>query len=206
MKSSKVSSIEDYRDPLAKVWIKHQAQNVPMMPTPMGMQPTAYIRNSRADKPHGKVSAIDVKSVNDGETLAMILTWEGVSPEGGDFPDAVAIAFPIKGNPALVLMGSKDDPIHILHWKAHKGVRSMVANGIGLSDKGPEFKISSKAVEDGKRWTVVITRPLGVGAGVAPVVPGKETKVGFALWSGANDERAGLKAFSIDWIPLSVEA
>ena len=34
---------------------------------------------------------------------------------------------------------------------------------------------------------------------------GKKTGVGFALWRGANDERAGIKAFSIDWAELELE-
>jgi DMSO reductase family type II enzyme heme b subunit len=204
--SKRIASIKDFMNPMAPGWHQQQVETVKMMPTPMAMQPTAYIRNSRAGMPHGQTGQIEVSSVHDGETLAVNLSWEGVSPKGGDFPDAIAVAFPLKGNPVLIMMGSKTDPIHILHWKAGKGVKSIVAQGIGLSEKGPEFRIASEAVEDGNRWRVVISRILGTGGGIAPVTPGVDTKIGFALWSGANDERAGLKAFSIDWIPFAVEA
>lgn len=206
MRSSRVSSIERYRNPKYSGWEKVGAESVGMIPTPMGMQPTAYIRNSRADMPHGTVGTLELASVHDGETLAIYLSWEGVSPEGGDFPDAAAIAFPVKGNPVLFMMGSKDAPLHILHWKANKGVKSMMAEGIGLSDPGPTLKVSSQAETIGNRWQVVLTRVLGKGAGVAPVVPGEDTKAGFAVWMGENDERAGLKAVSMDWVPLAIEA
>ena len=55
-------------------------------------------------------------------------------------------------------------------------------------------------------WQVVFTRVLGHGAGVAPLLAGKKTGIGFALWRGANDERAGIKAFSIDWTELALDA
>lgn len=206
MKSTRVSTIDSYRDPMFSGWSKQQVENVKLMPTPMGMQPTAYIRNSRADMPHGQIAEMQVASVHDGDTLAIYLSWEGVSPEGGDFPDAAAVAFPVKGNPILIMMGAKDAPLHLLHWKANKGVVSKMAAGIGFSDPGPALKISSKARAEGNRWHLVLTRALGKGTGIAPVYPGIETKVGFALWKGENDERAGLKAFSIDWAPFTVDA
>jgi len=172
----------------------------------MGMQPTAYIRNSRKDIPHGTVSELRTASVHDGQTLAVYLTWNGVSPPGGDFPDAVAVAFPVRGEPVLFMMGSKDAPLHILLWKANKGVKSMQATGIGFSDPGPVLNIGSMAEAEGNTWHVVVTRVLGKGVDIAPVVAGQETKVGFAVWYGANDERAGLKAISTDWVPFVLEA
>jgi hypothetical protein len=30
--------------------------------------------------------------------------------------------------------------------------------------------------------------------------------VGFAVWQGANQERGGLKAVTLDWEPLEIEA
>lgn len=206
MKCNKVASIDKYRDPMFSGWSGFAPEAVKMMPTPMGMQPTAYIRNSRADISHGKIGEIQAASVHDGETLAIYLMWKGVSPEGGDFPDGAAVAFPVQGEPVLIMMGSKEAPLHILLWKANKGVKSMKAAGIGLSDPGPSIKISSQAKADGDTWHVVLTRVLGKGTGIAPVYPGIETKVGFAVWYGANDERAGLKAFSVDWIPFAVDA
>lgn len=206
MKSIRVSSIEAYRDSSFAGWSDIERTRVKMMPSPMAMQPTAYIRNSRADKAHGEVQEIEVASAQDGDTLAVFLTWQGVSPNDRDFPDAAAVAWPVRGEPVLIMMGSKDAPLHILHWKAGKGVKSMVAAGIGLSDPGPQLKLSSQAHSDANRWYLVVTRPLGTGESISTLGPGIETKVGFAIWSGANDERAGLKAFSIDWIPFLIDA
>jgi DMSO reductase family type II enzyme heme b subunit len=52
----------------------------------------------------------------------------------------------------------------------------------------------------------VISRPLGIGKDIAPLAAGKKTGIGFAVWRGANDERAGIKAFSIDWVELTLDA
>jgi hypothetical protein len=47
---------------------------------------------------------------------------------------------------------------------------------------------------------------LGLGDDVAPLVAGEKTGIGFALWEGANEERAGIKAFSVDWLDLTLDA
>jgi DMSO reductase family type II enzyme heme b subunit len=104
-------------------------------------------------------------------------------------------------------MGAPDAPIHILRWQANKeGLRSILATGIGQSQPGPSLKTGAQAKAEGDAWSVVITRALGHGGEVAPLAAGKKTGIGFALWRGGNDERAGIKAFSIDWADLALDA
>ena len=56
-------------------------------------------------------------------------------------------------------------------------------------------------------WAVVIARPLAVrGDAAVPLAPGQKGKVGFAVWQGSDRERAGLKAVTLDWQPLEIEA
>jgi complex iron-sulfur molybdoenzyme family reductase subunit gamma len=171
------------------------------------MQPTEYIRNSWAQRTYGAAKSLKVASVHDGHTWAIRTTWQGVSPAGKDFPDALAIAMPVRGKPALMLMGAADAPIHYLRWAANKeGIRSIIATGIGQSVPGPKIKGSSNGMAADNIWNVVVTRPLGSGQEVAPLLAGKKTQIGFAVWYGANDERAGIKAFSIDWADLVLDA
>lgn len=66
---------------------------------------------------------VEVQAIHDGAWLAFKLTWKADSKnEGGktgQYSDAVAIQFPMKeGTPPLVFMGSKGDPVYILHWRA----------------------------------------------------------------------------------------
>jgi len=67
---------------------------------------------------------VKVQAVHDGKTIAFRLTWADseLSAAGrlGEFSDAAAIQFPA-GNgeaPPVVMMGSKDHPVHIFHWRA----------------------------------------------------------------------------------------
>jgi DMSO reductase family type II enzyme heme b subunit len=134
-------------------------------------------------------------------------TWSGGALGGTDFPDAFAVAMPVKGKPALALMGSVDAPIYILRWQANKeGVQLVSATGIGQSAPGAQIKAGVQVRKVGDEWSVVITRALGAGQGVAPLQAGKKTQIGFAVWNGGNDERAGIKAFSIDWAELVLDA
>lgn len=207
MRSYRVAALGPYLKPGGAEWAKVQQEEIKLMPTPLAMQPTAYIRNSWEGKPYGQAQSLRVASVHDGATLALFARWTGISPSGKDFPDALAIALPVSGKPALATMGAPDAPIHFLRWQANKsGVRSILANGIGQSRPGADIKAGAQALAEGDAWSVVITRALGHGKEVAPLAPGKKTGVGFAVWMGGNDERAGIKAFSIDWAELALDA
>lgn len=207
MKSKRVANIKDYLSPTGPAWGKLAEEEIPLVPTPLGMQPTEYIRKSWEGKSYGNAKSLHVASVHDGSTWAIRASWNGVSPAGKDFPDALALAFPVSGKPVLALMGAADAPIHYLRWAANKeGVMSLIATGIGLSRPGTVIKSSAHSQATGDRWSVVITRALGTGKDVAPLTSGKKTQIGFAVWNGGNDERAGIKAFSIDWAELALDA
>lgn len=67
--------------------------------------------------------AVRIQAVHDGTRVAFRLRWK--DPERseaghlGEFSDALALEFPVKdGPPTLVMMGMKDNPVHIFHWRA----------------------------------------------------------------------------------------
>lgn len=214
METQRVESIEDYLSPASAHWARVRTTQVDMIPTPLQMQPTDYIRNSWEKKPYGQTQKIIVASVHDGETWALRASWTGKKQTPGEiidslafFPDAFAIALPVRNRPVLALMGDKDAPIHYLRWSADKKEAvSMIATGIGSSRPGPKLDSSVQVVADGTTWHLVIARPLDGGKDAAPLATGKTTGVGFALWRGENQERAGIKAFSIDWTELELES
>lgn len=207
MRSQRVANISDYLAPGGPAWERVAADEVRLMPTPLPMQPTPYIRNSWENRPYGAAKSLHAASVHDGETWAIRVTWQGVSPAGTDFPDALVIAMPVSGKPALITMGGDGAPVHYLRWAANKEkLQFIVATGIGSSRTGAKVKGTAQGEASGDTWNVVITRALAYGKDVAPLVAGKKTQIGFAVWRGANDERAGIKAFSIDWAELALDA
>lgn len=70
-----------------------------------------------------ETSLINVSSVHDGKWIAFRLKWKdseiSESEKLATFSDAVAMQFPIKNNeqPPPIMMGGKDDPVHLFHWK-----------------------------------------------------------------------------------------
>jgi len=189
-------------------WARVGMTAVTMMPTPLAMQPTAYIRNSWAGREYGQEASLEVQSVHDGKTWCLRSTWTASHPGKvtTNFPDALAIALPVRNSPVLALMGAVDAPIHYLRWSSDKkGVLSLLATGIGLSAPGPELKRDAQVATAGSLRHVVIARAMGAGDDVAPLFAGKRTGIGFALWQGVNDERAGIKAFSVDWMELALD-
>ncbi|HMM78199.1 MAG TPA: hypothetical protein PJ986_21060 [Gammaproteobacteria bacterium] len=207
MISHRIAAIADYLSPVAAGWRDVSGEQVPLMPAPLAMQPTEYVRKSWERKPYGQIRALGVASVHDGRACAIRLSWSGVAAAGSDFPDAVALALPVRGSPALALMGAADAPIHILRWQSNReGLRSLLATGIGSSRPGPEIECGASAQADGSTWQIVVTRVLGAAEDAAPLLAGNRTRIGFAVWQGGNDERAGIKAFSIDWQDLILDA
>lgn len=103
-------------DPAAAVWKSAPAPlSVPLMAQPM-VTPRPEATTT---------SEVKVQAVHDGTRIAFRLTWkddDGVDEAGvlGTFSDAAAIQFPLKASdtPPPVMMGAKDLPVHIYHWRA----------------------------------------------------------------------------------------
>jgi len=200
--------ISRYLAPASEHWSRIESTRIAMVPTPLAMQPTAHVRNNWAGRSYGETSGVDVASVHDGETWAIRIGWiAGPTKAGAEFPDAVAVALPVERDAVLALMGTAEARIQYLHWQSRgKGARSVIAGGIGHSAPGPEVKQTAQAAAKADVLQVVITRALGTGNDIAPLVAGGDTGIGFAVWRGANDERGGIKAFSGNWTELELDA
>ncbi len=210
MRAVKVSSVPDYADPAFTGWQVVSPEDVEMVPAPLGLQPTDHIRVNWEDRPYGEVESISARVVHDGDAIAVQMSWADEKPSTGageGFPDGAAIAFPVRGEPVLMQMGSADSPMHFVQWQASKKeARSVVAKGIGSSVPGQPVGEKVQGSWTGGRWSVVFMRALAGEGLSANLVAGKETQIGFAVWNGSNEERAGIKAVSTDWTKLSLEA
>ncbi len=210
MRSIRVSAAADYAATTAPGWQSVPAESVELVPAPMEMQPNGFIQAQYRNHEYGKTPFVEAQSVHDGTTLAVRLRWPAEKPFNGGregFPDGAAIAFPVKGEPALWTMGTDDEPVQFIQWRALKNeVRSVVAWGIGSSLPGTAVSEAVTAGWSQGHWTIVMLRTLAGGPEAATLEPGSATQIGFAVWNGSNDERAGLKAVSVDWTPLEIDA
>lgn len=208
MRCKRVSKVQIAPD--AVEWAGSAHESIEMTATPLAMQSTDYIQNSWAEKAYGRISPLDVSALHDGAMLAVRISWTAVGGTNKDFPDAVACAIPVVGDPALVLMGTPEAPIHILHWQASRdgkeSLRSVLASGIGSSRPGPDIKRQVAVRRNGNHLDVVIARGLEIDGEAAPVKAGGSVNIGFAVWDGGNEERAGIKAISVDWMKLALDA
>jgi hypothetical protein len=101
-------------DPKSTIWASVPSVNVTLMAQPMvAPRPETTTTN-----------AMKVQAITDGKNIAFRLSWKDteVSEAGplGKFSDAAAIEFPVKlgDTPPPVMMGAKDNPVHIFHWRA----------------------------------------------------------------------------------------
>ena len=79
-----------------------------------------------------------------------------------------------------------------------KPVQDLIAEGPGTLRPAGTSVSDGKGRHDGKRWTVLISRPLPNG-----VAPGGRTQIAFAVWQGAENE-VGARKMRTPWIPLAI--
>ncbi len=101
-------------DPKAAYWDAAEKSDVSLMGQPMVVPRPATTTTG----------LVTVQAVHDGKRIAFRLTWAdpGLNEAGrlGEYSDAAAIQFPANdtGSVPLVMMGSKDNGVHIFHWRA----------------------------------------------------------------------------------------
>ncbi len=209
MRAQKVNKIADYSDPAAQLWSGVEATEIELVPAPLGLQPTDHIQVMWEDRPYGAVEKAALRAVHDGSNIALQMTWADPQPSTGageSFPDGAALAFPVRGEPELMQMGSAEAPMQFIQWQASKKeARSVLAKGIGTTVPGVPVDEAAKGTWSGGSWTVAFTRRLAGEGESANLVPGSTTQIGIAVWNGTNEERAGIKAVSPDWTALTLD-
>jgi DMSO reductase family type II enzyme heme b subunit len=105
-------------------------------------------------------------------------------------------------------MGSPREPVNAWYWRPDlEEPYSVTAQGTGTTRRTADPDLSATGAHSGGEWRVVIRRRLSsAAADYVNLGPGDTGKVAFAVWQGANQERGGLKATSLDWEPLEIEA
>lgn len=123
MKAPRVPDIDDYCSPRAGGWSQIPGTRIQLMPAPLPMQPTEYVRRSWAGRPYGQTAALEVASVHDGRNLAVRIVWENSAAESAVFPDALAIALPVRDVAPLIRKRHTEHRLVIARGEWH-GARS----------------------------------------------------------------------------------
>ena len=206
---------QELDDPAAEVWRAVPEETIALIQAPPAMQPTRYITTKWQNQAYGQTKAVAVKAVHNAQEIAFRLEWQDPTKneqraENTDFPDAVALLFPLSDN-APLFMGAEGAPVNLWYWRADHPTRarSDIATGIGTSRIMEGESLSARSAHQDGRWSVVIRRALQVPADAMSAIqftPGQALRTAFAVWEGGNQERAGIKAFSPAWLDLNLEA
>jgi dimethylsulfide dehydrogenase subunit gamma/complex iron-sulfur molybdoenzyme family reductase subunit gamma len=185
---------EDAASPDAAAWARVPAVRVPLQPAFPGHP---YISGTPV------TAEIDVQALRAGRNLHLRLAWRDATADAemrdtARFADAVAVQFPVNGRADTTpFMGDARRPVHIWHWRADGRTQQLLARGFGTAAPLPAGALRAQARRTQAGWAVVLTRPLRARTGN---LEGRRTMpIAFAAWDGANGERDGFKAVTLEW-------
>lgn len=182
-------------------WEGLDLTSIALTPTPLESQPSSYVQVSWGNRKRGNVAGVDVKALYTGDDIAISLRWHQPVPsrsinDYNAFADGCAVLFPDDGKHAdIATMGSAAAPVAGWYWRAGMAEPFEIsAHGIGTVERSNEHNLRSAARWSDDYWHVVLMRNLDLPH---PKLRGVfEVPVAFAIWCGAQDERAGLKSYS----------
>lgn len=199
-------------------WSTAQPLKLNLIPTPLGRQPSEYLKYAQDPTLVGRIHEVLVRSVHNNSEIFFYLTWndehqDNAMTEEHPFVDAAGIIMPMhKDAPhtIMVTMGSPAYPVNVWNWRADEPEkpRNVTARGLGTTVTSKKSFLFSKAEWSNGRWNVVVGRTLALPEQKDEAVqlkPGITSLVSFAVWDGGNRERAGIKAFCPCQIELIIE-
>lgn len=183
--------------PRATDWDSVPEVKLPLKPTPLEAQPSAYVQKAWQGRRRGNIGSVSVKALAVDGRLLVRLQWAAADPrqsinDYNVYADACALLFPSNGKDAeLSTMGSADRPVTAWYWRAGAEAPFLgTARGLGTLTREKEHGLQASSEWLGGQWQVVLAGPSGA------------SKIGIAVWSGAAGERAGLKSHTPSWHDL----
>ena len=183
--------------PVDPVWNRVPAVAVATVATPQGMQTSEYIKKTYRDGEWGNIHQLSVKGWQTRHSLNLLLEFTSASDSrqllGPDhFLDRVAVFFPSDKHTLFMTMGSPESPGILWSWRADGKAEVLEARGAGTIKALSAEGLKVQAERNGGAWKVLMSGPQVL----------VERRFALAVWSGAHQERGGLKAFSPQWVEL----
>lgn len=202
VRALKVATAADAADPNGAIWAKAPSVTVPLQPAPLVHKAVSGI---------AATARVTVRAVRTRDALFIRLAWQDRTEDRragdpGSFADGAAVQFALDGqSTTTILMGNPGGRVNIWYWTAGGRVESLLAEGFGTATRAPVQDVSGKGVHAGGTWTVVLSRSLKTEAedGIRLEGP-RAIPMAVAVWDGANRERDGFKAVSMEWHTLEV--
>jgi DMSO reductase family type II enzyme heme b subunit len=199
-------------DPAAADWASATEETVTLDPTPWASQPTEYTMNASRDRPFGLTGQLRVAAAHNGEALFFRLSWQDETRDDSiddtdRYTDGAGVLFPVRSDAPLLTMGTPERGVNAWYWRSDlEEPLSVTATGLGTTVRQSNVSLAAAASYGNGGWQVVISRPFSArGDEEVALMPGQTTKAGFAIWQGSNQERAGIKAATLEWQPLEIQ-
>jgi len=200
-------------DPAGSEWQGAPAARLSLDPTPLISQPSVYVQAKWESTDYGTTGNLSVQALHNDNGIFFRLQWADATEDDdirdtNQFTDAAAVLFPVKEDASLSSMGSPDQPVNAWYWRPDMETPfSVTSMGTGSTRRTVDPSLRGNGAYTGDAWAVVIGRALqSAGDGYVQLAAGETAKVAFAVWEGSNEERAGLKAVTLEWQPLELEA
>ena len=199
-------------DPAGSDWRNAPVTQLTLNPTPLTAQPSVYILSKWKTIDYGVTNAVSVQALHNGDGIFFRLRWDDDTDnddirDTDQFTDAAAVLFPVNEDAPLTSMGSPQQPVNAWYWRPDMETpQSVTAQGTSTTRRTVDPNLRSQGEYASDAWAVVIGRALrSEGDGYVQLQAGATAKVAFAVWQGSNQERAGLKAVTLEWQPLELE-
>lgn len=186
--------------PTAAIWKKAPSTKVALQPAFSGH--VSIVGTPAAVR-------LTAQAVRAGDRLFVKLAWSDRTAntaikDTGQFADGAAVQFPVNGkSDTPPFMGDADNAVNMWHWRADGRTENLVAKGFGTATPVPFKGLRSAAVRTKDGWAAVFVRALKVKPDEGASLKAQGTMpVAFAVWDGANQERDGFKAVTLEWWEL----
>jgi selenate/chlorate reductase subunit gamma len=149
----------------------------------------------------------EVRALATAAGLAIRLEWSDPAADAVKtqhrFADGAAIQFPRDGKAETTpYMGGAGRHVNIWYWNAAKdAAENLWADGFGTLTHMPTQDVKASGRHADGKWRVVFFRAWRSNEPRAARLRG-DRPVAFAIWNGANDERDGFKAVTMNWQSL----
>ena len=190
----------DAASPDAEIWKKAPVTQVMLQPAFPGH--VSIVGTPATER-------LAAQAVRAGDQIYVRLAWTDRTAntaikDTGQFADGAAVQFPVNGKASTTpFMGDANNAVNVWQWRADGRTQSLLANGFGTATTVSLQGLKSAAVRTDSGWAVVLHRSLKVKSNEGASLSGRGTMpVAFAAWDGANQERDGFKAVTLEWWQL----